>query len=336
MSAATRAVTIEDLKAQEGPFFRALLDSVIEGQRDYITGHDQVVSEFVDPRVSGLVDGRVILARCLASAWRCPENEPLLPVLLLAGTGAPGGGFRALPLEEWADWADFRCFDGPGSALPSGARVRRFLIQHPPESICREVFEKKTGDLSESGLAEDEGLRDGACLTVRIGLGSRDPLLGEAVIRAGVPLEEKGAEYAVILALHAPIPQVVEVPWGGVENQWRVSLAPHMDGSHVTPLLAQLLSGEPRPDTWGDDAFRNELLQHLCAAKGEDVTKREFLNSLANAQPLRTVLPPWLTRYFPEVETVFWCCGDPTWDMSSPGDRFALLQSASKSALAVG
>lgn len=317
-------VGLKDLQERsvENPFFRELERGVLDGRRDFVTGGDQIVSEYIDPRVSGWVDGTFILARALASAWRCPEEEPHLPVVLIVGRAGCPMDYRVLELGDWPKLATLAGYDGSSSVLPSGSRIRRFVMEGG-----NSVFESVKSNNQRNALRNEEFRTDGNTLwqvTLRLGMAENDGVIGEALRKTGLLEEGKGAECAVILLISTQIDRQRE-EIGGVENAWRPSLVPHLDGSHITPILARMMTEDARPEKWADCAFRDELRAELASAKGAEPTLREFLNALANASQLRRIYPVWLTRFFPEVETIFWCNGDPLWDKSSPTERFMVL-----------
>ena len=314
---------------------------VVEGDRDPFTGDDRIVqTPFVDPRVSGSVTMGFVLARGLAAAWRRPEDEPALPFQVLVGTVLGPTVVRELPVEEWTAMGRLSlASDGSPTDLECGSVVRKFVAVDGSETL-HQMF--RLGETQwakgfwhwEEGLpVQDRVVDREACapgvLSVRLGTPAADPLLARMRELAGATPEELAEPCAVLLMLFAPAnPQTVVGDGAGSEEAWRGprESTRHMSGTHVTRFLAENLAGTPDKDTWSDDEYRAELYKAMVEENGgAEPTLRDFLDTLACASPMRRLLPKYLTRFFPEVEMVFHCCGDPTWDEASPAERFALL-----------
>jgi len=183
-----------------------------------------------------------------------------------------------LPLEAWEAFSGIDCFgDGTSAQLASGSVARRFTIRSGVEvleALCPQ---------SERGQGEDGRVIRGTQpkvkrtdvfgqITVRVGT-IQDRLIAEYVNRAGINADPDGA---YILAFWAPIATGDAVD-GGVSNAWRPSHVPHLDGSHITSVLARQIHSVPTTDPWTDDPYREELFSELAAVKGSEPTKREFL-----------------------------------------------------------
>jgi len=338
-------------------FVRAVADSklpshflnmTIQGDRDLATGGDRTTMTFVDPRVSGAISLDLVLARAVASAWRRPEGAPIPPFRLLVGTTLGETRVAEVGIEDWRKLSQIGlASDGNPTTLGYGSNVRRFVAVDGAE-VVYDLFRLAGSRWAEGfshvegqALIQDQLVTREQCLpgnlTVRLGEPSTDPLLAHFMALAGSGADA-GADQAVCLMLFSPAnttPRIGDA--GGPQNAWRGGreATNHMSGTHVTRLLAQSLASTPAQDPWTDDGYREELFQALTEARnGERPEKREFLNTLAGASPLRKLLPVYLTRFFPEVETVFWCCGDPLWDKSSPADRFMLLADTVKAEMA--
>lgn len=328
-----------------------VLRMTVQGDRDLVTGEDRTHMRFVDPRVSGAINLELVLARSIASAWRRPEDDSLHPFRLLVGTTLGESLIREVPVEDWKVLSQIvLASDGNPTDLACGSIARRFVAQSGAqevydlfrlgESAWRQGFSHHEAgtNVQDSHLLADSCLP--GTLTVRLGTPSSDPVIAHMMSLAGVPADELGQPCVVCLMLFAPAnphPRIGDL--GGPQNAWRGAreATVHMGGTHVTRMLAESLASVPAEDPWTDDAYRAELYQAMSEARnGEPPILRELLNTLAGASPLRKVLPVYLTRFFPEVETVFWCSGDAAWDRSSPSVRFEFLAATAKAEMGMG
>lgn len=322
---------------------------VIEGDRDPFTGDDRIVqTPFVDPRVSGTVTLGFVLARCLAAVWRRPEDDPAMPFQILVGTAIGSTQVRELPIEEWASLEQVQLSsDGSPTDLECGSVARRFVVARGSETIYplfqlgKTPWAKGFWHWEGDTPVQDREVTEMTCvpgvISTRLGADVSDPVLARMKELAGA---DAASPCAVLLILFAPANPRVEAGDGaGASEGWRGprESTRHMSGTHVTRFLAENLAGEPGKDPWTDDDYRAELFRAIYEENGGvEPTLREFLDTLACASPMRRLLPKYLTRFFPEVELVFHCCGDPTWDEASPTARFAMLVAAAQEASSLG
>lgn len=314
--------TFDLVQKMEGnqSFWRQMAEAVAVGIRDIRTGDDRVLAEWLDPRLTTGFSLDFALTRGLALAWRAPEGKQALPVRVLGGT-VDGGALRIreIPMGAWPSMADVLCSaDGASCQTTFGSRSRKLRVTGGADSL-QSLF-----DLEGMG---GSGLLPGT-LSFLVGHPGEDLFLRKATEKAlGAPILEE----VVILLLYAADPGPVGVgeTGGPMRNLWRLDThaVKHLNDGHLTEFARKMLF-EHIPDPWNDEEYRARLFEALQASaqeKGKAVTQRMFLDVLAEASPLRQMLPAMMGRYFKEVEQIFYCQGDKLWDHSSPTERLALL-----------
>lgn len=323
----------EEALLMPGPFWADLAEMVRRGVPDPETGLDLLALDRLDPRVQGGLRGSMALARGLAQAWRTVEGSDPVPAAVLVGR-IEGGRIQAaaVPVEQWPDFASLH-FSGDGlmAALGTGSQVRRFL--------CDEGLDRMGALMGNGGDDLDDAMPHPASVTLTTGLTQADPLLARVAAAAGV----MGAG-AVLLWLVQPNGWPVEIgdAGGPVGNSWHPAMAAAENLSHsfLTPTYGELVTKDLADDYWYDNHVRQRLLESLNKAgeeRGVQITNFGFLDALAEMSPLRKILPHHLTRFFPEVERIFWCLRDTPegpvfpgvmaaeWDPRPPATRFQML-----------
>ncbi len=310
-------ISREQAFAQDGPFWTSLQRAIRKGVRDIHTGLDRLAYDHLDPRVEGGGTMDYPVQRLLAEVWRGPDDAPTVGVTLLLGRFFGGGlVVNEVPMEHWNVLQSIHFVaDGALGSLSRGGSARRFRIEGT--EVFGETWE--LGDLTlVAGLAAGE---------------DSDPVIRRAAALACV------TQGLVILLLHAPNVGPVEIgEVGGTQvNGWHPALmaSTHLSGSHLSAAYLQIMDGAD-PEPWYDQAFRDRLFAELkpgADARGIPLTKRSFLEALAEASPLRKRLPRHLTGWFPMVEMVFWTLPEGVlpgvdiiaWDESSPSERLGIL-----------
>jgi len=303
--------------AQTGPFWASLQQAIREGVRDIHTGLDRISYDHLDPRVEGGGTLDYALQRVLAEVWRRPEESSSVGVTLLFGRFIGGGmAVTEIALEQWPLLAEIHfAADGAVGTLSKGGFARRLRLD------------------GVDPLGETEGPGD---MTLVVGLAAgeaSEPVIRRAAALAGV------TGGLVVLFLYEPNPGPVDIGeiGGSQVNGWHPALAAsnHMSGSYLSASYLQIMDGDNQ-EPWYDSQFRDKLFEALkpgADAQGIPVTKRSFLEALAEASPLRKRLPRHLTNYFPLAERVFWTLPEGVlpgvdiiaWDESSPMERLGIL-----------
>jgi len=303
--------------AQTGPFWVKLQQAIREGVRDIHTGLDRISYDHLDPRVEGGGTLDYALQRVLAEVWRGPDESSAVCVTLLFGRFIGGGmAVTEITMEQWPVLEEIHfAADGSVGNLSKGGFARRLRLD----------------DIEP--LGETEGPGD---MTLVVGLAAgeiSDPVIRRAAALAGV------SSGLVVLFLYEPNPGPVDIGevGGSLVNGWHPALAAsnHMSGSFLSASYLQIMDGDST-EPWYDSQFRDKLFETLkpgADARGMPVTKRSFLEALAEASPLRKRLPRHLTNYFPLAERVFWTLQEGVlpgvdiiaWDESSPTERLGIL-----------
>lgn len=309
----TRAQVLE----QQGPFWADLRQALFEGVRDIHSGLDRISYDHLDPRVEGGGTLDYALQRVLAEVWRRPEGESSIGVTLLFGRFMGGGmAVDEIELDQWPGLAQIHfASDGPLGHLGKGSAARRFRL----DDVAPLGDVEGPGELTlVSGLAAGE---------------ASDPVIRRAAALAGVTCG------LVVLFLYEPFSGPVDIgeSGGSLVNGWHPALmaSNHLSGSHLSASYLQIMDGD-NTEPWYDQSFRDRLFETLkggAEARGIQITKRLFLEALAEASPLRKRLPRHLTNYFPLAERVFWTLPEGEipgidiilWDESSPAERLGML-----------
>lgn len=316
-------ITRETAFTQEGPFWGELRKAIQEGVRDIRTGFDRVSYSHLDPRVEGGGTLAFALQRVLAEAWRVPEGSGrTLDSMVLVGRFEGGRlAVQELPLASWPVLGEIHfAADGPVEVTSRNAVIRRLRVDGGAE-----ILEALFGDAKIPGdLVVISGVAAGD---------QSDPIIRRAAAAAGA---EAGFIALFLYEANAG-PVDIGTVGGTVVNGWHPALmaSNHMSGNHLSAHYLTLMD-DPGQERWYDADFRKDLYEAMTA-NGVTVTKRGFLEALAEASPLRKKLPPHLTGMFPDAERVFWTLPDGVfpiidqaiWDESSPFERLRLLAEVS-------
>jgi hypothetical protein len=314
------------------------------GIRDQVNGNDRIASDFIDARLSGGLPFDQILSRILAMAWRHSQGSAPIPVMTLKGWVCGGLHSEVFEVSEWCQLADTVArADGGSSCRSSGASVRRMRVrgdsasQHDVFGIGKSPW-ASVGFHSAGEPYRSIGVSDCAAgtLTAVVGNTAKDSLLWLAAKNAGLDDSAR----VVILFLFMPDAGLAPARQvgGPVINHWRAGSAAigHIAGSHMTDYVARASEfakgdGNLTDDaTWNDQAYRDAVYSDLSARLTREPTVREFYDEMADRSALRTILTPGIINAFPELEQVFHCIGDPTWDEMSPMDRYRFIAHLTK------
>lgn len=317
-------ISREQVFAMKGVFWNSLRTAIAEGLRDVKTGFDRLSYDRLDPRVEGGENLSFALSRELAQIWRIEESSEPMEVCVFVGT-IQGGMLKVgeLPLEDWPALERVHIASDSLANLTSAQTVsRRIRVDDGREEMIQ-LF----------GMSDLPG-----DVVVALGLLSNTD---ERLMREVARLTEPGRRGAAVVFLYQPNSGPIDIcdSGGPLRNRLHPTLAASnaMSHSHLSASYLRMMQVEEK-ENWYEGEIRKQLMEGLLAGaaqRGLEVTKRAFLDALAEGSPLRRVLPAHLTRFFPEAERLFWCLQEgiyqeiePTiWDESSPMERLALLQS---------
>ena len=315
-------ISREDVFRRTGRFWNDLRASIADGVRDYMTGFDRLSFDRLDPRVEGGDTLDFALGRALAQIWRISENADPMDVCVYAGQlNGEDLALREIGLDEWPSFVQIHMVaDSPATLTSELSITRRLRLDDGAEAL-EGVFgvSKLPGD-----LVMIEGLLSNS---------------GELVMAKVAELAGAEAQGAAIVLLYQENAGPVDIgdAGGPMRNGFHPTLAATnaLSHSHLSASYLRLLNLDEK-ENWYDEKFRRQVMDGLVAggqARGVEITKRGFLDAMAEASPLRRVLPTHLTRFFPEAERLFWCLQEGVyphidsiaWDESSPVERLSLL-----------
>ncbi len=321
-------ISRDEVFAMKGVFWKSLRASIAEGLRDVKTGFDRLAYDRLDPRVEGGETLSFALCRALAQIWRTGEGVEPMAACVFVGT-VQGGMLkvRELPLEEWPTFENIHiASDGLANLTSAQTVTRRIRVDDGREGMDQ-LF----------GIADLPG-----DVVLAMGLLSNPD---ERLMREVAKQANAGRNGVAVVFLYQPNAGPIDIgdSGGPMRNCFHPGLAAShaMSNSHLSANYLRLMQVEEK-ENWYDADLRKQLMEGLVAGaaqRGLEVTKRGFLDALAEGSPLRRVLPAHLTRYFPEAERLFWCLQDgiyddidpAVWDESSPMERLALLQELKQS-----
>ncbi len=315
------AFVLADLEQVREPWAVRLARMVRCGQRSHFTGDDLTIQEWIDPRLTESLPLDFHLARALTAAWRAPEGMDQVPVVVLGVDYSEVLKARILKPDDWevfgriesqADTLGWRC---RGEATSR----RQTLIVGNPEAMLQ-VFgcETQMGDTVD--------------VTITVGNSARHAFLSHLLSQVD---SELAAEGVGVIAFIGRRREVLDPVQGGPDNEWNVIPARanhHMSGSFLSKYHAERSQRGQNADSepWHLQEVRDALYKEACEYLQRPPTLREFQDILAESSPMRSIFPPHLLRFFPDVDRIFWCLGEPVWDGSSPTERFQILVDAAQ------